>query len=226
MKNYLPKYATVPEACEWLATETGEPWTLARLLENSLMPWVWLDYEPRFPEIFGDRLEGFSTPMLFHGDVVRLAAGGDGALLTWIQAPNGRPPIRLMPGYHTGMDDLRLLRDDITRLADKHSKPEDTPATKVEAVKGITKQLVINAFEGMHFDRDHWGRNLATPPDWLIDCRVAKGNKKTSATWNPVLIAMALTDPKRGISVNKLDAVFVGLKDWVVAWRKASDYLR
>lgn len=58
--NYLPKHATVPEACEWLATETGEPWTLARLLEHSLMPWVWIDYEPRFPEIFGDRLEGFT----------------------------------------------------------------------------------------------------------------------------------------------------------------------
>lgn len=102
----------------------------------------------------------------------------------------------------------------------------DPAAGKVEAVKGITKQQVINAFEGIHFDRDHWGKNLATPPNWLEYCRVARGNKKTSATWNPVLIAIALTDPKRGISVKRLDAVFVDLKDWAVAWREASDYLR
>lgn len=225
MKNYLPKNATVPEACEWLATETGEPWTLARLLEHSLMPWVWLDYAPGWPDIFGDRTEGYLAPMIFAGDTARLATVGTDALITMTRVP-GDKLIRVTPGLRASIDELRFRRDDITRLAGKHSKPEDAPATKVEAVKGITKQLVINAFEGMHFDRDHWGRNLATPPDWLIDCRVAKGNKKTSATWNPVLIAMALTDPKRGISVNKLDAVFVGLKDWVVAWREASDYLR
>lgn len=137
MTNYLPKHATAPEACEWLATETGEPWTLARLLENSLTPQVWLDYEPRFPEIFGDRLEGFSTPMLFHGDVVRLAAGGDGVLLTMIRTPD-KGIIRVIPGYRAEIDDLRFLRDDITRLAGKHSAPHGTPAAKLEADKGTT----------------------------------------------------------------------------------------
>jgi hypothetical protein len=218
MKNYLPKHATVLEACEWLATETGEPWTLARLLENSLTPWVWLDYEPRFHEIFGGRLEGFSTPMLFHGDVARLAAGGDNALLTWIQAPNGKPPIHLMPGYCTGIDDLRFLRDDITRLAGKHSAPHGTPAAKVEAVRGIDKRDVMAAFNGLKWDFDHWGKNLASPSGKLKACRVGLGSKTASALWNPADIGVYLLD--EGIPLKKLDAVFVGLGDWHDEWRE------
>ena len=132
--NYLPKHVTVPEACEWLATETGEPWTLARLLEHSLMPWVWLDYNPRFPKIFGNRFEGFLTPMLFYGDVVRLAAVGNGVLLTMIRTPDQpQENILVVPGLRGEIHDLRFLRDNITRLAGKHSKPEGTPGAKVEA---------------------------------------------------------------------------------------------
>lgn len=106
------------------------------------------------------------------------------------------------------------------------AKAEFAPVsgTNCQAGMGITKQKVMNAFDGIYFDRDHWGKYLATPPLWLVECRVAKGNKKTSATWNPVLIAIALTE--RGISVNKLDAVFVGLKDWSATWQEASDLLR
>lgn len=103
---------------------------------------------------------------------------------------------------------------------------EQAPAAdEVEAVKrGITKQQVINAFEGLHFDRDKWSKYLADPPDWLMTCRLTPGvqGRKTSATWNPVLIAAALID--KGISQKKLDAVFVRLKDWADEWREASDY--
>lgn len=89
------------------------------------------------------------------------------------------------------------------------------------AVRGITKRKVILAFEGLHFDTDEkWSKALASPPDWLKDCRVEKGNKKTSATWNPALIAAALFDKK--IQIKKLDTVFVGLNDWADEWREAS----
>ena len=119
------------------------------------------------------------------------------------------------------------LKTKMPRLDYEFPNPADTSAAKVEAVvRGITKQQVITAFEGLHFNADQWGKYLASPPEWLIDCRVAKGSKKTSATWNPVLIAIALADPKRGISVKKLDALFVGLKDWTDEWREKSDYLR
>ena len=218
MANYLPNHATVPEACEWLATETGEPWTLARLLEQGLMPWVWLDYTPEWPDIFGDRTEGYLAPMLFHGDVVRLAAGGDGVLLTMIQTPDGKPPIRLMPGYSTGIDDLRFRRDDVTRLAGKHSAPPGTPAAKVEAAKGIEKRDVMAAFNGLKWDYDHWGKNLASPSDKLKKCRVAPGSKTASALWNPADIGVFLLD--EDVPLKKLDAVFVGLGDWLDEWRE------
>ncbi len=94
----------------------------------------------------------------------------------------------------------------------------------VGAVRGITKRQVMNTFEGLHFDHDHWGRNLASPPKWLEECRVAKGNKKISATWNPVLIAAALSD--KDIPIKKLDTVFVRLPDWVDEWRDTSASFR
>jgi len=90
---------------------------------------------------------------------------------------------------------------------------------------GITKQRVIAAFEGLHFDSDaKWGKALASPPDWLKECRVTKGNKSTSATWNPVLIAAALFD--KGVSIKKLDAVFVGLSEWTEEWSDISAIFR
>lgn len=94
----------------------------------------------------------------------------------------------------------------------------------VKAVRGITKSAVINAFEGMHFDRDQWLKYLGDPPIWLKQCRVARGSKKTSATWNPVQIAAALID--KGVPTKRLDVVFVRLNDWAEEWRDASSYFR
>lgn len=93
----------------------------------------------------------------------------------------------------------------------------------------LTKGQMTAAFEDLHYNADQWSKYLASPPPWLVECRKAKGSKTASALWNPVEIAIALTVPKRGISVQKLDAVFVAhcfLKQWVEEWRKASDYLR
>lgn len=96
----------------------------------------------------------------------------------------------------------------------------------VEAVRGITKSAVINAFQELYFDRDKWNKYLGDPPDWLKECRVMPGvqGNKTSATWNPVLIAAALFD--KGISIRKFDAVFVSLKDWADEWREVSASFR
>ena len=121
-------------------------------------------------------------------------------------------------------DDLnKCIEIAMPRLDCKFPDPKAT-AVKVEAVKpGITKGAVINAFEGMHFDRDKWSKYLGDPPDWLKDCQVMKGKQgdnKVSATWNPVLIAAALLDKK--VDKNKLNAVFVQLKDWADEWREAS----
>lgn len=103
-------------------------------------------------------------------------------------------------------------------------KPADAPAAKAGAVRGITKGAVINAFQGLYFDCDKWSKYLGDPPDWLKECRVSKGSKKASATWNPVLIAAALFDKQ--IQIRKLDAVFVDLKGWVDEWQEASASFR
>lgn len=100
----------------------------------------------------------------------------------------------------------------------------DAPAAKVEGKqRSITKQQVINAFEGLHLDRNGWNNALSDVPNWIEPCRVTlgrKGDRTTPATWNPVLIAVALID--KGIMRKKLDAVFVRLPDWVDEWREVS----
>jgi len=101
---------------------------------------------------------------------------------------------------------------------------EENSHTNSEAVKGIEKQRVIAAFEDLHFNGARWGKTLGAPPKWLKPCRVIQGNKTTSSLWNPVQIAVALYD--KGISIKKLDAVFVHLKDWADEWQAASEYLR
>ena len=92
---------------------------------------------------------------------------------------------------------------------------------------GITKQQAINAFEGLHFDCDGWNNALSDVPKWIVECRVSrgrKGDKSTSAMWNPVLIAAALFE--KNIPIKKLDTVFVRLKDWTDEWQEASALFR
>lgn len=222
-ENYLPRSATITQSCEWLQNETGKPWTLSRLLEHGLMPWFWLDYRADADAVFAGRKQGYLAPLCFAGDAGRLAAGGHDVLVTMTRNHAGEI-IGLPPGSLVlALDDLRFMRDDITQLVSKL----DAPAAKGEAVKrGITKQQVINAFDGLCFDRDKWGKYLADPPDWLMECRVTPGvqGSRTSATWNPVLIAAALID--KGINIRKLDAVFVRLKDWADEWREISASFR
>lgn len=139
------------------------------------------------------------------------------------------------PDFETVPTDCRVLGDAVHALADEYI---DTPAaasgtpdqaappdtTIMQTGKGITKQQVMNAFEGIKLDRDHWSKTLASPPKWLIDCRVALGNKNTSALWNPALIAAALHD--KGISLKRLDAALIGLRDWADEWGEVSAIFR
>ncbi|MHB8472907.1 MAG: hypothetical protein ACYDC8_08685 [Gammaproteobacteria bacterium] len=116
------------------------------------------------------------------------------------------------------------LKKDELRLDWEFPNPDMMPAAKGNAVRGINKHQVINAFAGMHFNRDQWGKYLASPPNWLKGCRVERGSKSISATWNPCFIAIALAD--RGVAMKALDAVFVRLNEWADEWRKVSELLR
>lgn len=110
----------------------------------------------------------------------------------------------------------------------------DAHTAKVEAVavtppapaaKGITKNAVIGAFEGLHYNADQWKKLLGDQDaKWLLPARVARGDKNTSALWNPTVIALTLLDKE--IPIRKLDAVFVSLNDWADEWREKSAYFR
>ena len=109
----------------------------------------------------------------------------------------------------------------------QHPATNNSEVLKSEPVRvrvGITKQYVINAFESVYWSRDQWGKYLATTPKWLQPCRMTKGNKTTSATWNPTSIGLALLDKK--IKLKQLDLVFMGLKDWKDEWQEKTDLMR
>lgn len=101
------------------------------------------------------------------------------------------------------------------------------PAKEEAVQRSITKQQVINAFDGLCFDRNGWNNALSDVPQWIEPCRVTlgrKGDKTNPATWNPVLIAAALIEKR--ITAQQLDAVFVRLKDWADEWREVSASFR
>ncbi len=119
-----------------------------------------------------------------------------------------------------------LSLDCISFLPVAKPAPAAEVKAEVETKQGLTKGAVIGAFNGLNFDRDQWARALANVPKWLIDCRLSQGSpgRKVSATWNPVLIAVALYGKK--IPIRKLDAVFISLKDWADEWREVSATFR
>jgi hypothetical protein len=103
------------------------------------------------------------------------------------------------------------------------------PATQQkESKRGITKQQIISAFEGLHFNTAaQWDNALADVPDWLepgVIMKGKRGNNKQSTLWDPVQIAVALLG--KNIPIKKLDSVFVRLGDWADEWRATSDYFR
>lgn len=149
------------------------------------------------------------------------------------------PKVRVAPGksFKYALGDEEAYWNDLNEWLEKNEPRLDckefpnpntlTATAKGEVVRGIPKKLVAAAFQGLCFDYDHWIKNL-TPPvsNWLSGkCIAAKGNKKVSTLWNPVLIAAALID--KGITVEQLDAVFFqSLKDWDDEWKETSASFR
>ena len=92
--DYLPKDATIEEACNWLQAKTGQTWVLARLLECHLTPHFWLDYKPGYPAIYGNKIEGYQTRMMFQGDLCRLESDRGDALVNIFTAHDGTLGLR------------------------------------------------------------------------------------------------------------------------------------
>ncbi len=155
MGDYLPQYATTDEASAWLTEETGERWSLARLLECELMPWIKLDYSPDAPqEIFGGRLEGYLAPMVFSGDTQMLAVDKTNVIMTMTKTHDGKL-IQITPGLPFDVSELRFKRDDLERLAGKQTT---VTGAKVEAVQGMDwvtqAQAIAKAFLSTHWEKN------------------------------------------------------------------------
>lgn len=106
----LPFRATTAQACQWLAQQTGSPWSLARLIEHGLTPSVWLDYDTGHAALLGDARGGYATPLRLAGDVRQLGDADD---------------VRITLGDDNRqiVSKLRFLKTDLERLVRRLARP-------------------------------------------------------------------------------------------------------
>ncbi len=227
----LPDRATTQETCLWLAAQTNSPWTLARLLEQGLTPYVWLDYVDELAELFAEGITGYAAPVVFIDDIQRLAAGSDDVLIRSTR-DSERIAIQLKaPGIRRPLADLRFFRRDIAQLAQELLNPtpvEIAPPPKA-SLKGLTAEEVLHAFGGIA--RMDLAKALAGAAGIFGDdgARVRKNSRagKNSYLWNPVTLAFGLNDAHR-VPMPHLKKAFATqpvLKEWQDAWQESLSLL-
>lgn len=219
----LPFRATTEQACGWLAQQTSTPWTLARMLEHSLTPYVWLDYDAAYPALFGDANGGYAAPIFFEDDTQRLAAGSEDVLITITKDAykivTQLPP----PGFRRALHELRFLKKDLEHLV-KKLKREAEPVKVEEARKsqtGINKEEVLIAFSSLvKIDLE---QALASGGIFGDEGARIKGSGKKArnkAVWNPVTLALGLNDVYR-VPMSHLKRAFnthAFLYAWTAEW--------
>ncbi|MDP9932526.1 hypothetical protein [Variovorax paradoxus] len=187
--DYLPKLATIEQACAWLHAKTGGIWILARLLEMGLTPWFWLDYTPTAPsKIFNGRFEGYLAPMVFAGDTHRLEADGADALVNITRTSEGEL-LKIEPGMRVPLSELRFKREDLQNIVE--TLPQPAPEVAAIPDRGIdlgmlaTREELIEAF-GRFVGMDmSWFDNLEDTPK-LKAARKVKGQGGRGRTTVPL----------------------------------------
>lgn len=229
--DYLPKDATIEQACNWLQTKTGQTWILPRLLECHLTPHFWLDYKPGYPAVYGDRIEGYQTHMMFQGDLCRLESDGADALVNMFAAHDGTL-IKVEPAARVPLSDLRFKRDRVERVAEIINKatpaPAQSPATPPPVVAAsdgpapLTTGDIAHSFAGLRWDESGWKKPLGDKPKWLAGCVVIPGQKGVSERrWNPVFIGAALVQQGH-VKARNVRAKFQTvdlLRPWLDVWK-------
>ncbi|WP_426102129.1 hypothetical protein [Massilia sp. TSP1-1-2] len=218
----LPFRATVEQASAWLAHQTGSPWSLARLLEHGVTPYVWLDFDAAHAALFGDANGGYAAPIFFEQDIARLAAGSDDVLITMTKDAYKIVATLPPPGFRRALHELRFLKKDLERLAAQCKRAAEAQPVKVEPAResrdGISGAQVLLAFAGMV--RIDLERALAEAGGIFGDdgARV-KGSAKQSrnkALWNPVTLALGLNEVHR-VPISRLNRAFE-THDFLFAW--------
>jgi hypothetical protein len=227
----LPFRATTDEACAWLSAHDATPWTLARLIEQGLTPYVWLDYDAAFPELFGDANGGYAAPIFYEGDTARLAAGGGDVLITRTKDAYKIVAQLPAPGFRRELHELRFQKKDLEQLL-KKLKREAAPkpaAVAQESRDGINREQVLAAFGRLV--RIDLEKALADAGGIFGDegARVKGSARQTpkKALWNPVTLALGLNDVYR-VPVSQLSRAFKAhdfLDAWETEWTRSLQLL-
>lgn len=233
--DYLPKDATIEEACNWLQAKTGQTWVLARLLECHLTPHFWLDYKPGYPAIYGNKIEGYQTRMMFQGDLCRLESDRGDALVNMFTAHDGTL-VKVEPGLRVPLNELKFKRESVERVAEIINKtaPAQSAATPAPVVienasnapvDGITTAQVAAFFDAMPFTAENWPKRLSDAK-WLKPAQIALGAAGgATSLWCPATLARLIHSKEQGKAKQKtleaLNRKFKSnpaLEPWRTAW--------
>ena len=184
--DYLPKDATIEQACNWLQAKTGQTWILPRLLECHLTPHFWLDYKQGYPAVYGDRIEGYQTHMMFQGDLCRLESDGSDALVNMFAAHDGSL-IKTEPGLLVPLSELRFKRDRVERVAEiiNNTAPAQNSATHaplmtLEAQRGYVLTLPYGQTHVQFGELAHLIADAIWPDAGADDSRTSYGLSRAS----------------------------------------------
>jgi hypothetical protein len=213
--------------------QTGTPWNLARLVEHGITPYVWLDYDAAYPELFGEANGGYAAPIFYEGDIARLVAGSSDVLITMTKDAYKIVARLPAPGFTRQLHELRFLGKELERLAGrlKHAAAAPPPkvATAQESKAGINAQQVLAAFGTLV--RIDLQQALASAGGVFGDegARVKASAKKGKANtvWNPITLALGLNDVYR-VPIGQLKRAFAAhafLHEWQYEWDQTLDLL-
>ena len=225
----LPFRATTEQSCAWLEQQIGAPWTLARLIEHGLTPYVWLDYDANFPELFGEANGGYAAPIFFEGDTRRLAEGSADVLMTTTKDVY-KIVVRLPAGgFRRELHELRFLKKELERLAGRLKHEAEAPPPKAmvarESQDGISGEQVIIAFgHCVKIDLRQAlsaGEAIFGDDGSRVKGSARKGKNKT--LYNPVTLALGLNDGYRA-PIGHLKRAFKAnefLDPWSGEWEQS-----
>ncbi|MGV8898023.1 MAG: hypothetical protein ACOH2B_02095 [Burkholderiaceae bacterium] len=200
-------------------------------MENGLTPYVWLDYNADYPELFGDANGGYPAPIFFEGDTQRLAAGSDDVLITITKDAYKIATQLKPPGFRRALHELRFLKKDLERLAGKlkHEAEPVKIAAAMESQAGINKEQVLLAFASLvKIDLEQAlgsGGGLFGDDGARVEGSAKKAKNK--ALWNPITLALGLNDLYR-VPMPHLKRAFNAhdfLHAWVAEWNHTLELL-
>jgi hypothetical protein len=223
----LPYRATTAEACAWLAEQLGDPWSLARLLEHGITPYVWLDYDPAYPDLFGDANGGYAAPIFFEGDTARLAQGSPDVLITRTKDVHKIVTTLPAPGFTRELDALRFMKKDLEKLSTAVKKAHEPakPVVATESRDGLGQQEIMAVFAPLlRIDLAaalSAGGGVFGDEGARVKGSAARGKNK--AIWNPVTLALGLNDAHR-VPIGQLKRAFAThevLQPWAAQWNQS-----